>query len=69
MTITTSGGLVRLSGDAGMAANDDLAVVSTVVVDRKAEEAAGWDPYEVWRTRVRDVRDTREKTDTNETPR
>ena len=62
MTITTSGGLVRLSGDAGRAANEDLAVETAVVVDRKTEEAAGWDPYEVWRTRVKRTRDDRDGT-------
>ena len=69
MTITTSGGLVRISGDGGMAANDDRAAESAVSDNRGADGAAGWDPYEVWRTRVKDARDTRDKTDTNETPR
>jgi len=56
MTITTSGGLVRLSGDTDLAANEDL-VVEAPVATREAEEAAGWDPYEVWRTRVKRSRD------------
>lgn len=69
MTITTNDGLVRISGDAGLAANEDLAVEPKAVDDRRADEAAGWDPYEVWRTRVKSVRETREKPDSDEEPR
>lgn len=61
MTITTSGGLVSISGDVGLAANEDLAAQPGTVDDRQTDGAAGWDPYEVWRTRVKDVRGTREK--------
>jgi hypothetical protein len=60
MTITSNGGLVRLSGaEMGKAANEDQAVNSQVVERRHTDEAAGWDPYEVWRTRVKAPRDTR----------
>lgn len=69
MTITTNGGLVRISGDAGLAANEDLAVEPGAVDDRRADGAAGWDPYEVWRTRIKSVRDTREKSGSDEEPR
>lgn len=40
--------------DAAAAANDDI-------VDG-AGPAPAWDPYEVWRTRVKDVRDQRPPT-------
>lgn len=69
MTITTSGGLVRISGDGGAAANEDRAAEPVATDDRRADGAAGWDPYEVWRTRVKDVRDTREKPDSDKEPR
>lgn len=69
MTITTSGGLVRISGDVGTAANEDRAAEPGVVEDRRADGAAGWDPYEVWRTRVKGARDTRVKSETDEQTR
>lgn len=54
MRITANGGLVRIAGDNGDAANEDQAVEKTVpAVERSDPGTAGWDPYEVWRTRVK----------------
>lgn len=69
MTITTGGGLVRISGDVGVAANEDRAAECAVVDERRADGAPGWDPYEVWRTRVKKSRGTRNETDASDTPR
>lgn len=68
MTKTTGGGLVRITADGGMAANEDRAAESAVVDDRGADGAPGWDPYEVWRTRVKKTRGTLNETDASETP-
>lgn len=38
------------------AANDDHGPVAPVARELPASEAVGWDPFEVWRTRVRDPR-------------
>jgi hypothetical protein len=57
MRITANGGLVRIAGDTGDAANEDRAVEQTVpAVERSDPGTAGWDPYEVWRTRVKATR-------------
>jgi hypothetical protein len=69
MTITTSGGLVRIFGDEGLAANEDLAAEPGAVDAPQTDGAAGWDPYEVWRTRIKCVRDTREKLHSHDEPR
>lgn len=49
-----SGGLVRPAGEVSAAANEDV-VDPTFCVNTEARhrENAGWDPYEVWRTRVK----------------
>ena len=57
MRITANGGLVRIAGDNGDAANEDRAVEKTVpAVEHSDPGTAGWDPYEVWRTRVKGPR-------------
>lgn len=38
------------------AANDDQGPVSQIARTQPEQAAAGWDPFEVWRTRVRDPR-------------
>lgn len=38
------------------AANDDHGPVPSIERDTGSAEASGWDPFEVWRTRVRDAR-------------
>jgi hypothetical protein len=54
-----SGGLVRPAGEDGAAANDELADPTFVVnKDGRSSETAGWDPYEVWLTRVKPARPT-----------
>jgi hypothetical protein len=42
-------------GVVALAANDDLGP-SVPAADAAGGAAAGWDPFEVWRTRVRDAR-------------
>jgi len=49
-----SGGLVRLAGEDSAAANEDRVDPTFCVnTDARHDENAGWDPYEVWRTRVK----------------
>jgi hypothetical protein len=42
-------------GSVALAANDDLGP-ALAADELAASAAAGWDPFEVWRTRVRDAR-------------
>jgi len=64
MTITASGGLVSISGDAGEAANAEVAADQSVpAVEHRDPGTAGWDPYEVWRTRVKAKRPERDPPD------
>lgn len=57
MRTTANGGLVRIAGETGDAANEDQAVEKSVpAVERSDPGTAGWDPYEVWRTRVKTPR-------------
>ena len=52
MRITANGGLVSIAGETGDAANEERAVEKTVpAVERSDPGTAGWDPYEVSRTR------------------
>lgn len=68
MTTTASGGLVRIAGESDVAANEDeRAADSAVEDDRRDDATAGWDPYQVWRARVkapREARDLQEMLDT-----
>jgi hypothetical protein len=61
-------GLVRLA-DAGTttAANEDRTPVVAAAESKEpgSTSASGWDPYEVWRTRVKSARDTRSKSNSN----
>lgn len=61
MQITGSGGLVRIAGESDVAANDDQVAAAFVVdVDGRRNDATeGWDPYQVWLTRVKAPRDAR----------
>jgi hypothetical protein len=55
-----SGGLVRPAGEVSAAANEDLVDPTFCVnTDARHGEHAGWDPYEVWRTRVKPALVTR----------
>ena len=62
-----SGGLVRPAGEVSAAANEDLADPTfCVTTDERHGENAGWDPYEVWLTRVKSGRASgRQKNDTD----
>lgn len=69
MKVTASGGLGGMTDNVGRAANEDqLAEASVVKSEPQSHETAGWDPYEVWRTRVKSVRDIRSKTDSEDVP-
>jgi hypothetical protein len=65
MIMLFSGGLVRPAGEDSAAANEDLADAAFCVnTDARHAENAGWDPYEVWRTRVKPaLADQRQKND------
>lgn len=68
MSVTVSGGLVSVAGDASRA-TEEIPVAEFVSQSRPTtDEPAGWDPYEVWRTRVKGVRDTRSKTASSDCP-
>lgn len=69
MTVTASGGLGGVADNVGRAANEDqVAEPSVTESGPQSDETAGWDPYEVWRTRVKSVRDIRSKTDSEDVP-
>ena len=64
MKITTSGGLVRIAGESDVAANEDKSAAAFAVADgRRNDATAGWDPYQVWLTRVKAPREARESED------
>jgi hypothetical protein len=64
MQITTSGGLVRISGESDVAANEDEAGAGFDVEDgRRTDATPGWDPYQVWLTRVKAPREARDLVD------
>ena len=58
MTTTTPNGLVSFAGEEAVAANDDRAEATGSWKIPQFDQHAGWDPYEVWRTRVKRVRET-----------
>lgn len=49
---------VAIDGLAYGAANDDQGPVPSAARELRRGEPVGWDPFEVWRTRVRDARST-----------
>ncbi len=60
MRTKTNGGLVQIVNVGSDAANEEPAAERVVPVDKKREDStAGWNPYEVWRTRVKEPRVTR----------
>jgi len=67
MTITTSGGLVRIAGESEVAANEEVAASLPVADGRRNDATAGWDPYQVWLTRVKAPREARDQPDSPET--
>jgi len=59
-------GLVRLADAGSVAANEDRTPVALAAAESKdSGSASGWDPYEVWRTRIKSARDTRSKIDSD----
>lgn len=61
MRTTVSGGLVEIAGVGADAANEEPAAERVVPAEKRREDStAGWDPYEVWRTRVKEPRVARE---------
>jgi hypothetical protein len=69
MTIQADGGLVTIAGDGGGAANDDVAAEQPVPAKEGDAGAAGWDPYDVWLTRVKAPRDDHDKPRTSGHPK
>jgi hypothetical protein len=63
MTTTASGGLVRIAGELEVAANEERAAGLLVDDDRRNDATAGWDPYQVWLTRVKAPREARDQPD------
>lgn len=64
MKITASGGLVRIAGESEGAANEELAAGLPVEDGRRNDATAGWDPYQVWLTRVKAPREARDQLET-----
>ena len=61
MRTKTNGGLVQIV-DVGTDAANEQAAERVVPVEKKREDGtAGWNPYEVWRTRVKEPRMTRDE--------
>ena len=56
MRSTTNGGLVRVTASGDDAANEDPTAERAPIEKRPEDRTAGWDPYEVWRTRVKEPR-------------
>jgi hypothetical protein len=57
MRSTKDGGLVRITEIGVDAANEEPAAERVVPAEKRREDrTAGWDPYEVWRTRVKEPR-------------
>jgi hypothetical protein len=67
MKITVSGGLVRIAGESEVAANEEIAAGLPVADGRRNDATAGWDPYQVWLTRVKAPREARDEPDSPET--
>ena len=62
MRNTTNGGLVRITAPGDDAANEAPSAEQVVPTEKRQEDsAAGWDPYEVWRTRVKEPRTSRDE--------
>jgi hypothetical protein len=58
MTTKMSGGLLPAPSRLDMAANEDGLGPRTVApAGRQDSEDQGWDPFEVWRTRVKEARE------------
>jgi hypothetical protein len=57
MRTRVNGGLVPVAGVGSDAANEETAAERVVPAEERREDStAGWDPYEVWRTRVKEPR-------------
>jgi hypothetical protein len=63
MKTTASGGLVRIAGESEVAANEEIAADLPVADGRRNDATAGWDPYQVWLTRVKAPREARDEPD------
>ena len=58
-----SSGLVKVAGGMDVAANEDRVAAEYNPNHQQSNDAiAGWDPYEIWRTRVKNVRDSKTPT-------
>jgi hypothetical protein len=58
MTIKANVGLVKIAGSVSPAANEDRVTGDGFAeLNRRNDATAGWDPYDVWRTRVKQARD------------
>jgi hypothetical protein len=61
MRSATNGGLVRITGVGVDAANEEPAAERVRAERHREDRTAGWDPYEVWRTRVKEPRVTKDE--------
>ena len=59
MRTTTNGGLVQITAPGDDAANEEPAAERVPAEKRQEDGTAGWDPYEVWRTRIKEPRTPR----------
>jgi hypothetical protein len=57
MNTKTDGGPLSAETSAG-AANDDAITLAWIApLDRRGMDDQGWDPFEVWRTRIKEARE------------
>jgi hypothetical protein len=58
----TNGGLVEIVGAGDGAANEEAAERVVPAKEHREDSTAGWDPYDVWRKRVKEPRTSRDET-------
>jgi hypothetical protein len=61
MRSATNGGLVSITGVGVDAANEEPAAERVRAEKHREDRTAAWDPYEVWRTRVKEPRVTKDE--------
>jgi hypothetical protein len=57
MKPNTNGGLLSGEMIAGAANDDTITLASIAPAGRRDTDDQGWDPFEVWRTRIKEARE------------
>jgi hypothetical protein len=61
MRSRTNGGLAQIAGVGDGAANEEAAERVVPAKEHGEDSTAGWDPYDVWRKRVKEPRTLRDE--------